>query len=281
MISFEERALESGWYTGLHRAASIIPRKELLNYGYLTRLISSQMRRNRAQRRHWPQLPLILLSKMRLAKFLLDGKHFIITDLTPQEISPPCSTNLSVANSTATDPPSAINSPRAQLQSNASMEATIAIIPHRTSSSIKKYFVESQAKASIQMTFPLRPIQLPCSIIFEVEGNIIEDIASALFGVVVKSDKEMRYLYYPGGTEVFAHKGRFKLRNGKKKAMAELFSPEIAIAVETSPLFQTDKEQDRIKCISMSISNDPRQAAFLSLSLSLAKGTLISAKLYL
>jgi hypothetical protein len=160
------------------------------------------------------------------------------------------------------------------------MEATMAMIPHRTSSSIKKYFVEGQARAGIQMTFPLRPTQLPCSITFEVEGNIIQDIASALFGVVVKSDEEMRYLYYPGGTEVFAHEGRFKLRNGKKQAMAELFGPEIATAVETSPLFHTDKEQDRTKCISMSISNDPRQAAFLSLSLGLAKGTLISAKLY-
>lgn len=160
------------------------------------------------------------------------------------------------------------------------MEATMAMIPHRTSSSIKRYLVEGQAKAGIQMTFPLRPTQLPCSITFELEGDIIEDIASALFGVVVKSDEEIRYLHYPGGTEVFAHEGRFKLRNGKKQVMAELLGFEIATAVETSPLFQQDKEQDRTKCISMSISNDPRQAAFLSLSLGLAKGTLISAKLY-
>lgn len=131
------------------------------------------------------------------------------------------------------------------------------------------------------MTFPLRPTQLPCSITFEFEGKIIEDIALALFGVVVKSDEQIRYLYYPGGTEVFAHEGRFKLRNGKRQAMAELFGPEIATAVGTSPIFETDmKEQDRTKCISMSISNDPKQAAFLSLSLGLAKGTLISAKLY-
>lgn len=130
------------------------------------------------------------------------------------------------------------------------------------------------------MTFPLRPTKLPCNITFELEENIIEEVASALFNVVVKSDEEMRYVCYPGGTEVFAHEGRFKLRNGKRQAMAELFGPEIATAVETSPLFQTDKEQDRTKCISMSISNDPRQAAFLSLSLGLAKGTEISAKLY-
>ncbi|KAL5383084.1 hypothetical protein DPSP01_006066 [Paraphaeosphaeria sporulosa] len=202
-------------------------------------------------------------------------------DLTPRETSPPRSTHLSVANSIATDPASTINGSRAQLQSNASMEATMAMIPHRTSSSIKKYLIEGQAKAGIQMTFPLRPTQLPCSITFEVEGNIIEDIASALFGVVVKSDEEIRYLYYPGGTEVFAYEGRFKLRNGKAQVIAELFGPEIATAVRTSPLFQQGmNEPDRTKCISMSISNDPRQAAFLSLSLGLAKGTLISAKLY-
>jgi hypothetical protein len=178
-------------------------------------------------------------------------------------------------------PASTINGPQAQVQSNASMEATMAIIPHRTSSSIKKYYVEGQAKAGIQMTFPLRPAQLPCSITFEVEGNIIGEIALALFGVVVKSDEEMRYVYYPGGAEVFAHEGRFKLRNGKREAIAELFGHEIATAVETSPLFETDmEEQDRTKCISMSISNDPRQTAFLSLSLGLVKGTLVSAKLY-
>ena len=40
------------------------------------------------------------------------------------------------------------------------------------------------------------------------------------------------------------------------------------------------KEQDCIKYISMSILNEPKQVVFLSLSLGLAKGTLISAKLY-
>jgi len=93
------------------------------------------------------------------------------------------------------------------------------------------------------MTFPLRPTQLPCSIIFEVKGNKIGEIASALFGVVVKSDEEMRYIYYPGRAEVFAYKGRFKLRNGKREAIAELFGPKIVIAVEISPLFQTDMEE--------------------------------------
>lgn len=57
------------------------------------------------------------------------------------------------------------------------MEATMAIVPHRMSSSIKKYFVEGEAHAGIQKTSPLRPLQLPCSITFESEGNMTEDIA--------------------------------------------------------------------------------------------------------
>ncbi|KAF9733718.1 hypothetical protein PMIN01_08061 [Paraphaeosphaeria minitans] len=132
----------------------------------------------------------------------------------------------------------------------------MAMIPHRTTSSIKKYLIEGQAKAGIQMTFPLRPTQLPCSITFQIEGNIIEDIASALVGVVVKFDEEIRYLYYPGGTEVFAYEGRFKLRNGKVQVMAELFGPEIATAVRTSPIFQQGmNEPDRTKCINVSVQN--------------------------
>ncbi|ORX91623.1 hypothetical protein BCR34DRAFT_608970 [Clohesyomyces aquaticus] len=202
-------------------------------------------------------------------------------DLTLRETFPPCSTNLSVANSTAMDPPSTINSHQAQVHSNASMEATEAMIPARTFSSIMRYPVNGQDKAGIQMTFPLRPSKLLCSITLEVKGDIIQDIASALFGVAVKSDGGLRSVLCPGGTEVFAHEGKVNLRNGKKQAMADVFGSEIAMAVETSPLFPTDTEdQDRTKCISMSISSNLNQTAFLSLSLGLAKGTQISEKLY-
>jgi hypothetical protein len=161
------------------------------------------------------------------------------------------------------------------------MEAMMAMIPHRTTSSIKKYLIEGHTKAGIQMTFPLRPGQLPCSITFEVKDDMIGEIALALFDVVVKSDEEMRYIYHTGGTEVFAHEGRFKLRNGKREAIVKIFGAEIATAVETSPLFPMDTEdQDRTKCISMSIESDPGHTAFVSLSLGLAKGILIYAKLY-
>ena len=59
--------------------------------------------------------------------------------------------------------------------------------------------------------FFLHSAQLSYSIIFKVKSNIIKEIVLALFSVVVKSNKKIKYVYYFSKTKVFTYKKRFKL----------------------------------------------------------------------
>lgn len=140
-------------------------------------------------------------------------------------------------------------------------------------------------RAAITMLFPVDPVQgNDCVMTLVILKNKVEHCAKTLFGVQVESTAQVRYVVYPNG--VTAVRGpEITLIGCRKLAIAELFGAETNRAVDGSQYREREQEEQdesaATGCVTMAITSNPEEGAFITLYLGLSEASEIRNKLFI